>query len=67
MQSAKLQHLSMQVDHLIQLIETLRLENATLKQKMAVHIKERTRIESKNQRAAEQVKRIIKQIKEELA
>lgn len=67
MQTASLQHLSMQIDHLMQLIETLRLENATLKQKMAVHAKEKTRLESKNQRAAEQVKRIVKQIKEELA
>lgn len=63
----ELDHLEMQVDHLMRVIETLQFENATLRQKMAMHIKERTRLEHKNDRAVKQVKQIIKQIKEELA
>ena len=62
-----LDHLELQVDHLIRVIETLQFENATLRQKMAMHIKERTRLEYKNDRAVKQVKQIVKQIKEELA
>jgi uncharacterized protein (TIGR02449 family) len=63
----ELDHLEMQVDHLMRVIETLQFENATLRQKMAMHIKERARLEHKNDRAVKQVKQIIKQIKEELA
>ncbi len=65
--SAELDHLGMQVDHLLRLIETLQLENVTLRKKMAVHIQERTRLLSKNQRASKRLKQIIKQIKEGLA
>lgn len=67
MNSVDLDHLGLQVDHLMRLIENLQFENATLKQKMAMHIKERTRLQHKNQSAVKQVKQIIKQIKEELA
>ena len=67
MSQIELDHLEFQVGHLMHLIETLQLENATLRQKMAMHIKERARLQDKNQRATKQVKQIIKQIKEELA
>ena len=65
--SAGLDHLELQVDHLMRVIETLQFENATLRQKMAMHIKERTRLAHKSDRTVKQVKQIIKQIKEELA
>lgn len=67
MSPAELDHLVLQVDHLMHVIETLQFENATLRQKMAMHIKERTRLQHKNERAAKQVKQIIKQIKEEIS
>ena len=67
MNQIELDHLGFQVEHLMHLIETLQLENATLRQKMAMHIKERTRLQHKNERSTKQVKQIIKQIKEELA
>ena len=67
MNSIELNHLEIQVDHLMRVIETLQFENATLRQKMAMHIKERARLQDKNQRATKQVKQIIKQIKEELS
>lgn len=67
MNPVELDHLEIQVDHLMRVIETLQFENATLRQKMAMHIKERTRLQHKNDRASKQVKQIIKQIKEELS
>jgi len=67
MNPVELDHLELQIEHLMHMIETLQFENATLRQKMAMHIQERTRLQHKNQRAAKQVKQIIKNIKEELA
>ncbi|HLB55991.1 MAG TPA: TIGR02449 family protein [Coxiellaceae bacterium] len=63
----ELDHLELQVDHLMRVIETLQFENASLRQKMATHIQERSRLQNINERASKQVKQIIKQIKEELA
>ena len=67
MNPVELDHLEIQVGHLMRVIETLQFENATLRQKMAMHIKERARLQHKNDRASKQVKQIIKQIKEELS
>ena len=67
MNAVEFDHLGMQIDHLMQLIETLQLENATLRQKMAVHSQERARLIHKNQRTAKRVKQIIKQIRDEVA
>lgn len=66
MNMVELDHLELQIDHLMRLIETLQFENATLRQKMAIHIKERARLQHKNQRAVKQVKEIIKEMKERL-
>lgn len=67
MNRIELDHLEIQVDHLMRVIETLQFENATLRQKIAMHIKERARLQHKNDRTSKQVKQIIKQIKEELS
>ncbi len=67
MNPIELEHLGYQVDHLMHLVETLQFENATLRQKMAMHIKERTRLQHKNERAVKQIKQIIKHFKEELS
>lgn len=67
MNSVELDHLETQIDHLMQLLETVQFENATLRQKIAVHAQERARLQHRNQRAAKQVRQIIKNIKEELA
>ena len=66
MNLAELNHLGSQVDHLMQWVDTLRLENASLRQKMAVHAQDRARLQHKNQRASKQIKQIIKQIQEEI-
>jgi len=67
MKTQEFNHLESQVDQLINLVENLQFENATLKQKIAMHIQDRTRLQYKNQRATKQVKQIIKNLKEELA
>ncbi|MCX7125840.1 MAG: TIGR02449 family protein [Gammaproteobacteria bacterium] len=67
MKTLELNHLETQIDHMMRLIDSLQLENAALKQKMAMHIQERTRAQYKNQRASKQIKQIIKTIKEELS
>ena len=67
MNSTELDHLGLQIDHMMHMIETLQLENATLRQKIAVHIKERARLQHIHQRATKQVRQVIKQIKEELS
>ena len=45
-------------------LESLEFENAALKQKIAVHIKERARLKSKNERIAKQIRLLVKQMKE---
>lgn len=67
MNAPELDHLEVQVTHLMHVIETLQLENASLRQKMAIHIKERTRLQHMNERATKQMKQVIKQLKEEIA
>lgn len=67
MNSVELNHLEMQVERLMHLVSSLQHENASLRQKMAVHIQEQTRLQHKNDFAAKQVKQIIKQLKEELS
>lgn len=67
MSSIHLERVSSQVDQMMQMIEKLRMENASLRQKMAVQSQERARLLHKNQRATKRLKQIIKQIKEEMA
>lgn len=67
MNSVEINQLNSQVDKLMHLVSSLTQENAALRQKMAVHIQEQTRLQHKNVFAAKQVKQIIKQLKEELA
>ena len=45
-------------------LESLEFENAALRQKIAVHIKEHARLRSKNERTAKQIRLLIKQMKE---
>lgn len=67
MKTTELNHLESQVNHLMQLIDMLQFENVSLKQKIAMHIQERTRLQYKNQRATKQVKQIVKNLKEALS
>ena len=67
MNLAELNHLGTQVDQLMHAVESLRLENASLRQKIAVHAQDRARLQHKNQRASKQIRQIIKQIQEEIA
>ncbi|OGT25668.1 MAG: hypothetical protein A3I77_04725 [Gammaproteobacteria bacterium RIFCSPLOWO2_02_FULL_42_14] len=64
---AQLDQLELQVSHLMHLASALRSENIVLRQKMAESVKDRARLQYRNQRAARQVKQIVKQLKEGLA
>ncbi|OGT53773.1 MAG: hypothetical protein A3E84_02070 [Gammaproteobacteria bacterium RIFCSPHIGHO2_12_FULL_42_13] len=66
MQPTELLRLESQVDYLMRTVESLRFENNQLRQKIATHIQENTRLKHKNDRAIQQVKHIIKNMKEEL-
>jgi uncharacterized protein (TIGR02449 family) len=67
MSAIELDRLGSQVDRLMNLVESLQFENASLRQKIAVHIKESARLQHKNFNAAKQIKHIIKHIREELS
>ena len=67
MVTSELIQLESQIDHLMHVVNTLQSENNVLRQKIAVHIQEATRLQHKNERAASQIKHVIKQMKEELS
>ena len=67
MQPTDIIHLESQVDHLMRVIDALQVENNQLRQKIAVHIQECTRLQHKNERVTSQVKQVIKQMKEEIS
>ncbi len=67
MQAAELFHLESQVDHLMHVIKSLQTENNQLRQKIATHIQDYARLQHKTERTTQQVKQIIKNMKEELS
>lgn len=67
MSAVEFDQLIQQVDRLMQFVSHLQLENATLRQKMAVYIQEQIRLHHKSEFATKQIKQIIKQLKEELS
>ena len=66
MNTTELTELESQVDYLIQSVKQLRSENVTLRHQLASHAKERSRLQLANQRAADKVKTIVTQLKEEV-
>ena len=67
MQTAELFHLESQIDHLMHVVKSLQMENNQLRRKIAAHIQEYGRLQHKTERAAQQVKQVIKNMKEELS
>ncbi len=67
MEAAQLTDLEYQINHLISAINRLKEENLTLRQKLAGNIRERTRLQQQNQQAAIKIKRVMGQLKEEIA
>ena len=66
MSTAELTELESQVDYLIQSVKQLKSENLSLRHQLASNAKERSRLHTQNQKAAEQVKKIVSQLKDEL-
>jgi len=52
------------IDQLMELVRSLQSENNQLRQKIAAHIQETTRLQYKNTRVSTQIKQVIKQMKE---
>ena len=67
MSIVELNNLEFQVDALLSNLEKLQHENQALRSQLATSNRERTRLKEKNLRAATKIKRIITQLKEELA
>lgn len=67
MSTVELNNLEFQVDTLINNLEALQAENQTLKNQLAISNRDKTRLKERNERAATKIKRIITQLKEELA
>lgn len=67
MSIVELNNLEFQVDTLLSNLEKLQSENQQLRSQLANSNRERGRLKEKNQKAATKIKRIISQLKEELA
>lgn len=63
----ELSGLEYQVDHLLRSLERLQAENASLRQKLASHARERAYFINQNQHVAGKIKKIIAQLREELS
>lgn len=59
--------LERQIDTLLQTIHQLRLENGSLRNRLVSVETDLASIEQKNQRAAEKIKKLILQLKEDMA
>lgn len=67
MSTVQLNNLEFQIDTLLQHMEKLQAENQSLRNQLAQTHREKIRLREKNQKAAIKVKRIVSQLKEELA
>lgn len=67
MSTIELSGLEYQVDHLLRSLERLQAENASLRQKLATYIQERTVITSQNRQIATRIKKVIAQLREDVS
>lgn len=67
MNTADIDLLETKLDQLMLTVEQLRSDNAALRHKLAVSIRERTQLAEINERAAQKVKRTVAQLKEALS
>ena len=66
MSTVELNDLETQIDHLMRSVEQLKLENHSLKTKLAMSFRERTHLQSQLKMARERIVMIISKLKEEL-
>lgn len=62
----ELSELEYQVNHLLRSLERLKTENNILRQKLANNARERSLLVEKNLHAAQKIKKIIAQLREEM-
>ena len=63
----ELSGLEYQVDHLLRALEQLKIENNTLRQKLANSVRERGHLIEKNGNTIAKIKTIIAQLKEDMS
>lgn len=66
MNSIELSGLEYQVDHLLHTLERLKIENNTLRQKLANSVRERSFLLEKNKQCAEKIKKVTHQLRKEI-
>ena len=67
MSTVQLNNLEFQIDTLLHRLEKLQTENQSLRNQLAHTHREKMRLRDRNQKAVTKVKRIVSQLKEELA
>lgn len=67
MEVTKINDLELQVEHLIETIQQLETDNHSLKQRLHAAVQDRSSLQERHQAATAQIKKIIRQLKEELA
>lgn len=67
MTTLELSGLEYQVDHLLRSLERLKAENISLRQKLSSSIRERSELLEKNRKAADKIKKVISQLKEQMS
>ena len=67
MRPETLEHLSLQIEHLMQLSDGLQAENTVLREKIGVQVKKQARLQMKHGVVAKQIKQALKQMKEALS
>ncbi len=66
MNTLELSGLEYQVNHLLHVLDRLKIENNTLRQQLASQTRERSQLLEKNQYISERIRKIIAQLKGEM-
>ena len=66
MSTVELNNLELQIETLIQKLQRLKMENQTLKNKLANSAREKVRVMETNTKAANRLRQILSQLKDEL-
>ena len=67
MDTVELNELEIQIDQLVESVDQLKIENHSLRQKLASSARERSKLQEKCHGASSQIKRVVSQLKEELS
>lgn len=66
MDTVQLNDLEYQIDTILKSLERLKAENTSLRHRLNISVREKSQLQERNQRAANKVKQIMRQLKEEM-